>query len=87
MFFLKLVCLIPVWAPSKAFLFNMILFHDEARRTTVWKEGLNFNNPQIEKKKKRYWEKKKKKHQQQASNETERSNKEIGSQRQVRKEQ
>lgn len=50
MFLLKLLSLIPVWAPSKAFLFNMISFHDRARRATLWEKRLNFNNLQIEKK-------------------------------------
>lgn len=48
------------------------------------KKGLSFNN--LQKKKKKLRQKKKKKSQQQASNEAERSKKEIGSQRQVRKE-
>lgn len=35
MFLLKPVCLIPVCAPGKDFLFNMNLFHDRARRATL----------------------------------------------------
>lgn len=78
MFFLKLLSLIPVWAPSKAFLFNMISFHDRARTATLWETRLNFNYLQIEKK---YWDreknKNKKKSQQQTSNKTERSKKKL----------